>query len=120
MAKTIYILAENKLPDENPWMNRFKIKSNSSSSVYVVAQHAYNGYWACSCKGYTMRAHIRHCAHLKDLGIPGGEQPYDLKLDFGGSPVVASQVAATGNFIRKTEETEKNLTSLGRRKIEMD
>lgn len=119
MARTLHILAENKLPDERGWTNRFKVRSNSSSSVYIIAQHEQKRYWGCSCKGYTTRPAVRHCAHLKDLNIPGGEKPYELNLDSGGAPIVASVVATSKASIR-SKDVEQDVTGLGTRKIDLD
>jgi hypothetical protein len=58
------------------WVNRTEIKSETSDRVYVVSQHATKRYWACSCPGW--RAH-RRCKHLEQLGLPAGEQPFEVE-----------------------------------------
>ena len=58
------------------WINRIEIKSETSDRVYVVSQHATKRYWACSCPGW--RAH-RRCKHLEQLGLPAGEQPFEVE-----------------------------------------
>lgn len=119
MPRTLYILPENRLPDERGWTNRFKVRSNSSSSVYIIAQHATGRYWGCSCRGYTTRPAVRHCTHLKDLGIPGGEKPYEVNIDAGGAPMSARDTTATGGA-KSNKNTEAGITSLGKRRIDLD
>ncbi|HZY83671.1 MAG TPA: hypothetical protein VFE78_02465 [Gemmataceae bacterium] len=58
------------------WVNRTEIRSESSDRVYVVSQHAMKRYLACSCPGW--RAH-RRCKHLAQLGLPAGEQPFEVE-----------------------------------------
>jgi hypothetical protein len=60
------------------WVNRTEIRSETSDRVYVVSQHATRRYWACSCPGW--RAH-RRCKHLEQLGLPAGEQPFEISKD---------------------------------------
>ena len=62
----------------NTWINRTEIKSETSSRVYVVSQHATKRHWGCSCPGW--KAH-RRCKHLTRLGLPGGEQPFEVQKD---------------------------------------
>ena len=53
------------LPDNDQWINRFQVKStSSSSSVYTVAQRRSDKTWGCSCVGW--RNH-RKCKHLTDV-----------------------------------------------------
>lgn len=49
------------LPDNAQWKNRLEIKSETSSRLYIVAQHKTNFAWGCSCPGYKSR---RKCKHL--------------------------------------------------------
>lgn len=63
---------------ENTWINRTEIRSETSGRVYVVSQHATKRYWGCSCPGW--RAH-RRCKHLDQLGLPGGEKPFEVEKD---------------------------------------
>jgi len=60
------------------WVNRIEIKSETSNRVYVVSQHAAKRFWACSCPGW--RSH-RKCKHLTKLGLPGHEQPFEVRND---------------------------------------
>lgn len=117
MARTIYILGANRLPDERGWTNRFKIVSNSSGSVYIIAQHEKGRYWGCSCRGYTTRPLVRNCTHLKQLGIPGGEKPYEVNIDSSGSPMRAEDTVATAP---PKVSVNRDLTSLGKRKVNLD
>jgi hypothetical protein len=57
-------IGSSLMPDNQQWMNRFTVKSTSSSSVYTVAQRRSDGVWGCSCRGWT---HYRHCKHLTDI-----------------------------------------------------
>jgi hypothetical protein len=63
---------------ENTWINHIEIKSETSNRVYVVAQHAEKRSWGCSCPGW--RRH-RHCKHLERLGLPSGEEPFEVEED---------------------------------------
>lgn len=65
------------LPDAGDWTNRFRIKSETSNRLYIVAQHKKKGHFGCSCPGW--RAY-RHCKHLKTMGIPGQEQPFNMRI----------------------------------------
>lgn len=61
----------------NQWVNRTEIRSETSDRVYVVSQHATKRYWGCSCPGW--RSH-RRCKHLDQLGLPGGEEPFEVEM----------------------------------------
>jgi len=67
-------------PDNAQWTNRFEIKSESSDRLYRIAQNKNRGYWACSCPGWISR---RNCKHLRALGLPGNEQPFEATLKAG-------------------------------------
>jgi len=62
----------------NQWINRTEIRSESSDRVYVVSQHAVMRHWACSCPSWRVR---RRCKHLEELGLPGGEEPFEVPKD---------------------------------------
>lgn len=75
VKRTIASVSEKQLPDNIQWTNRFNIRSQTSNSLYVVAQHKTGRHWACSCRGW-----IRHrkCKHLEAIGLPSFEQPYEV------------------------------------------
>jgi hypothetical protein len=52
------------MPDNRDYVNRFTVKSTSSSSVYLVSQRRNSEQWCCSCRGWI---HYRHCKHLVDI-----------------------------------------------------
>ena len=52
------------LPDNDGWMNRFQVKSSSSSALYTIAQRRSDRVWGCSCPGWR---HYRHCKHVTDV-----------------------------------------------------
>jgi len=52
------------LPDSAQWVNRFQVKSTSSSRLYVIAQRATDKVWGCSCPGWR---HYRKCKHCTDV-----------------------------------------------------
>lgn len=54
-------------PENAQWKNRFKIKSESSNRMYLVAQNKKTNKWGCSCAGYISH---RHCKHLTAMGVP--------------------------------------------------
>jgi len=57
-------IGSSLMPDNAEWVNRFTVKSTSSSKTYVVAQRREDGVWGCSCRGWI---HYRHCKHLTDI-----------------------------------------------------
>jgi hypothetical protein len=61
---------------DNQWINRIEIKSETSNRVYVVSQHATKRHWGCSCPAWRTR---RRCKHLQSLGLPGGEEPFEVR-----------------------------------------
>jgi hypothetical protein len=69
------------LPDNSQWTNRFTVRSSSSDREHIVAQHKVKRHWGCSCSGW--RRH-RNCHHLRELGLPSYEKPYEAKLTSGG------------------------------------
>ena len=66
------------MSENNNWINQIEIRSETSERLYVVSQHATKRYWGCSCPGW--RAH-RKCKHLERLGLPCGEQPFEIEKD---------------------------------------
>jgi hypothetical protein len=52
------------LPDNDQWTNRFRVKSQTSSAYYVIAQRRADKVWGCSCRGWI---HYRRCKHLNDV-----------------------------------------------------
>jgi hypothetical protein len=74
MSIKLYIDQEVSLPDNDQWENRFTIKSESSERIYIIAQHRTKRHWACSCPGYKG---YRHCKHLRALGLPTDQKPYE-------------------------------------------
>lgn len=68
----------NVLEDNKLWKNRFEIHSESSDRVYIVAQNKDKGHMGCSCMGWRR---YRTCKHLSALGLPGHEEPVNLKLN---------------------------------------
>jgi hypothetical protein len=65
------------LPDNAAYTNRFEIRSETSDSVYVVAQSKKGRWWSCECFGF--RRH-KHCKHLRNLGLPGNYQAHEPQL----------------------------------------
>jgi hypothetical protein len=57
-------------PDTDQYINRFLVKSTSSSSMHRVSQKRSDGTWCCSCRGWTMHVDAqgrRKCRHLTDI-----------------------------------------------------
>ncbi|WP_353151535.1 hypothetical protein [Chryseobacterium sp.] len=77
MTPTIRINQEVRLPDTDQWQFRFNIQSESSNRLYTIAQHKKLKHWGCSCMGWKR---YRTCKHLKALGIPSYETPYDVNI----------------------------------------
>jgi hypothetical protein len=78
---TIFVPRDSqKLPDNSHFTNRFKIKSQTSSRLYTIAQSITGRWWACSCRGWI--AH-KHCKHLDHLQLPGGYQPCEVRIEGG-------------------------------------
>jgi len=65
------------LPDNAQWTNRFEIRSESSGRIYIISQNINKRHWGCSCPAWRTR---RKCKHLITLGLPTGEQPYEVNL----------------------------------------
>lgn len=65
------------LPDNSSYTNRFEIKSQTSDSIYIIAQSKSGRWWSCSCFGWIRH---KHCKHLTALGIPGDHKKFEAKL----------------------------------------
>ena len=65
------------LPDSDQWINRFEIRSETSSRVYVVSQNKAGRFWGCSCPGWRTR---RRCKHLSEIGVPNNQVPFEAQL----------------------------------------
>ena len=68
------------LPDNDQWQFRFEVYSETSNRVYTIAQHKKKKHWGCSCMGYKR---FRHCKHLKAIGLPCYEKPYEARIEAG-------------------------------------
>jgi hypothetical protein len=70
--------AVESLPDTDRYKCRFKVRSESSNSLYLIAFDAAPGatYWTCSCRG-----NIAHgqCKHLTACGLKGRKFGKDLE-----------------------------------------
>lgn len=77
-AIVLPVRKSNVLEDNKLWKNRFEIHSESSDRVYVIAQNKEKGHMGCSCMGWRR---YRTCKHLSALGLPGHEEPVNLKLN---------------------------------------
>ena len=73
----VKISADRRLEDNAAWTNRFQVKSESSGSLYTIAQSKSGRFWGCNCPGW-----IRHkkCKHLQTLELPFYQQPYEATL----------------------------------------
>lgn len=75
----VSIPQDRRLPDTNTHVNRFQIKSESSTALYTIAQSRSGGWWACSCRGFIGHGG-KQCKHLRALGLPGHHVPFDATL----------------------------------------
>jgi len=69
---------DDVLPDNEQWVNRFEIRSETSNRVYVVAQNKSKRYFGCSCPGWKRH---RRCKHLEALCLPNYEKPCEVRLE---------------------------------------
>ena len=62
------VSAVEVLPDSDRYKCRFKVKSQSSNSLYLISYDNAVGSWTCSCRG-----NISHgqCKHLTAAGLKG-------------------------------------------------
>jgi len=66
------------LEDNNQYTNRFDFAS-SSGNVYRIAQSISGRWWACSCPAWNFnKGGKRDCKHLRDLGLPGSYQSFEV------------------------------------------
>lgn len=65
------------LEDNAQFENRFEVKSETSGSLYVIAQHKTGRWWGCGCTGWIR---WRKCKHLKAVGLPAHQVPYEALL----------------------------------------
>lgn len=77
MLPTIRIAEALMLPDTDQWQLRFNIESATSNRLYVISQHKKRKHWGCSCPGWKRN---RNCKHLRSVGLPCFEQPYEVNL----------------------------------------
>ncbi|HMR85433.1 MAG TPA: hypothetical protein PKE30_19950 [Niabella sp.] len=77
MLPVIHIPHDLVLPDTDQWQFRFQIQSETSDRIYVISQHKKKKHWGCSCMAWKR---YRHCKHLKALGLPDFEQPYEVNF----------------------------------------
>jgi hypothetical protein len=74
----IHVPAGSKvLPDNAAYTNRFEVKSETSDSIYVIAQSKKGRWWSCGCHGFLRWG---HCKHLKAVGLPCGRVPFEARL----------------------------------------
>ena len=57
-------IGSSLMPDNQQWTNRFTVKSQTSETVYVVAQRRTDSVWGCGCPGWR---HHRRCKHVTDI-----------------------------------------------------
>lgn len=79
---TLYIAQADHLPDSPHWINRFKYTSDSGRT-YVIAQNKAYLWCGCTCQAWTFQ---RHCKHLDNLGLPGGEKPCEVEVIITDAP----------------------------------
>ena len=71
-----------RMPDNSAYTNRFQVRSESSGSLYTIAQSKSGRWWSCSCPSWIRR---KRCKHLDALGLPGNHEPYEpRRLHYGG------------------------------------
>ena len=73
----VFIPADRRLPDNAQWTNRFQVKSETSGSLYTIAQNKSGRFWGCNCPGW-----IRHktCKHLTAMQLPSYQRPFEAVL----------------------------------------
>ena len=68
---------------DDAWINRTEIRSESTDTIYIVAQHKRLGFWGCSCMGWRNR---RYCKHLAAAGITEKNRTSEGEASLRGSP----------------------------------
>jgi hypothetical protein len=71
----LWIPEDKKLPDNAAYTNRFHVKSQSSNSLYVVAQSKSGRWWSCSCPGWIR---WKKCKHLAAMALPAYQKPMEI------------------------------------------
>ena len=77
MLPVVKISHEVSLPDNDQWQFRFTIPSGSSDRLYTIAQNKKKKFWGCDCPGWKIH---KHCKHLKELGLPGDQKPFEVEF----------------------------------------
>jgi hypothetical protein len=69
--------AVKSLPNTDRYKVRYKVKSESSNSLYLISFDAAPGagYWTCSCRGCIAHG---QCKHLTAAGLKGRKFGKDL------------------------------------------
>ena len=75
---TIHIPRGMTLPDNDQWQFRFEVRSETSDRLYTIAQNKKKRHWGCSCMAYRR---YRQCKHLRAVGLPTNERPYEVKIE---------------------------------------
>jgi hypothetical protein len=76
-ALVLRVPANERLPDNAAFTNRFYVKSGSSNLLWTIAQSKTGRWWGCNCPGWITH---RTCRHLKALQLPAHQQPYEALL----------------------------------------
>lgn len=89
------------LSDLNQWVHRIEVLSATSGKRYVIAQHKEKRHWACDCRGWTTH---RSCKHLRELGLPSGERPYEVSIAGQATGVFAAEKPQAGSELPFTSQ----------------
>lgn len=77
-AVVVYLPRQSiRLADNRSYTNRFKIRSETSDAVYIIAQSKSGRWWSCSCFGWIRH---KHCKHLRTIGLPGHHRPHEVQI----------------------------------------
>ncbi len=70
MANALMIVARRfgaiALLDGKGWKNRIQVRSETSDSLYIVAQRMTDNVWKCSCRGHVSHGRCKHVDTMKD------------------------------------------------------